>query len=59
MEYVNQLRVERAKEILVREPYSTIQEVGARVGLESSSYFATVFRKYADMSPRQFRDTNA
>jgi AraC-like DNA-binding protein len=59
MEYVNQRRVERAKEILVREPGLSIQEVGARVGLESSSYFATVFRKYSAMSPRQFRETNA
>ena len=59
VEYVNQRRVERAKEILLREPGISIQEIGARVGLDSSSYFATVFRKYADMSPRQFRETNA
>lgn len=59
MEYVNQRRVERAKEILVREPATSIAEIGQRVGLENSSYFATVFRKYAQMSPRQFRETNA
>jgi AraC-like DNA-binding protein len=59
MEYVNQRRIERAKEILVRDPSATIREVGRRVGLDSSSYFATVFRKYALMSPRQFRETNA
>jgi AraC family transcriptional regulator of arabinose operon len=59
MEYINQRRIERAKELLVREPELPIQGVGARVGLESASYFATVFRKHAQMSPRQFRETNA
>lgn len=59
VEYINQRRVERAKEILLREPDTCVRDVGARVGLESSSYFATVFRKCANMSPRQFRETNA
>lgn len=59
VEYLNQRRIERAKELLVGQPDLSIQEVGEHVGMASHSYFATVFRKYAHMSPREFRETNA
>lgn len=58
-EYINQRRVDRAKELLLREPKSRIHDIGKRVGFESDSYFSTVFRKYEGISPRMFRETNA
>lgn len=57
-EYVNQRRIARAKELLVQEPDTRIHEIGKRVGFESDSYFATVFRRHEGVSPRRFRETN-
>jgi AraC family transcriptional regulator of arabinose operon len=57
-EYVNQRRVARAKEFLVQEPQTRIHEIARRVGFESDSYFATVFRRHEGVSPRRFRETN-
>jgi AraC-like DNA-binding protein len=58
-EYVNQRRVDRAKELLVSEPNTRIHDIAHRVGFESDSYFATVFRRYEGVSPREYRETNA
>ena len=58
-EDTNHRRVDRAKELLLREPKSRIHDIGKRVGFESDSYFSTVFRKYEGISPRMFRETNA
>ncbi len=58
-EYLNQRRVDRAKEILLRDPKRKIHDVARRVGFESDSYFSTVFRKYEGISPRRYRETNA
>ncbi|MEX2444579.1 MAG: AraC family transcriptional regulator [Alkalispirochaeta sp.] len=58
-EYINQRRVDRAKELLLREPKTRVHDIGKRVGFESDSYFSTVFRKYEGISPRRYRETNA
>ena len=58
-EYVNKRRIDRAKDILLREPDTRVHEITSRVGFESDSYFSTVFRKYEGISPRQYRDNHA
>lgn len=58
-EYVNQRRVDRAKELLLREPHTKVHDIARRVGFENDSYFSTVFRKYEGVSPRIYRETNA
>ncbi len=58
-DYINQRRVDRAKELLFREPLTRVHDIGRRVGFESDSYFSTVFRKYEGVSPRKFREVNA
>lgn len=57
-EYINQRRVERAKDLLIRNPREKVHDIARKVGFESDSYFATVFRKYEGVSPRVYRDTN-
>ena len=59
MEYVNQRRVDRAKHLLIIEPKTRIHDVARRVGFESDSYFATVFKRFEGVSPRQYREANA
>lgn len=52
--YVNKYKVEKAKELLVTtdEP---ITDLAYRMGWSSSNYFCTVFKKYAGVSPLQYR----
>lgn len=59
MEYVNQRRVDRAKHLLIIEPKTRVHDVARRVGFESDSYFATVFKRFEGVSPRQYREANA
>ncbi|MGN0964408.1 MAG: helix-turn-helix transcriptional regulator [Dysosmobacter sp.] len=52
--YVNKYKVEKAKELLeaTDEP---IIDLAYRMGWSSSNYFCTVFKKYAGVSPLQYR----
>ena len=54
--YINSLRVERAKELLLMTDL-TITEIADQVGFESSKYFHRVFKKETGESPSSFRKT--
>jgi AraC-like DNA-binding protein len=54
MDYAQRLRVERAQEIL-RNNSTPVTEIALSLGFSSSQYFATCFRKYTGMSPREYR----
>lgn len=49
-EYINQLRVDEAKRLLISTT-SNISEVASAVGYDNISYFSTVFKKLCGMSP--------
>ena len=46
--------METAKQLLL-ESQMSVDEVAVQCGYGSSSYFSTVFRKQAGVSPREFR----
>jgi len=54
VEYVTQLRMEKAKEMLQR-PDEKIYEVALAVGYQDSRYFSQIFRKYTGDTPSEFR----
>jgi len=54
-DYINQLRLLKAKEMLLEDRNRPISEIAASVGFNSSSYFSAAFRKYFGMSPSQIR----
>lgn len=54
VEYVNNLRIERAKVILLGASYD-ISEVGNEVGISDLSYFNRIFKRIVGMSPGSFR----
>ena len=54
-EYINQLRVEEAKRLLLTTN-DTVSEIASKVGYANISYFSTVFRKQCGMSPIDWRD---
>ena len=58
MDYTNYYRIERAADLLARSDLP-ITAVGLECGFLESSYFTKVFRKYKQISPRQYRAANA
>jgi AraC-like DNA-binding protein len=52
--YLNQLRIAKSQSFLV-ETGSSVSDVGQQVGFSSHSYFTSLFRRYAKMTPTQYR----
>ncbi len=55
MDYLNALRIKRARELLRAEPDRSITDIAALCGFDTSQYFATRFRREVGLSPREFR----
>ncbi|WP_217593713.1 AraC family transcriptional regulator [Cohnella sp. GbtcB17] len=53
-DYLNEYRVERAKELLVATPHS-IEEISQKTGYNNSTYFYKVFKKYTGLTPAEYR----
>ncbi|MFS8652800.1 MAG: AraC family transcriptional regulator [Caldibacillus sp.] len=53
-EYVNQLRVEEAKSLLVETPFK-VSEISEQVGFQEYKYFAEVFKKFTGITPTAYR----
>ncbi len=54
-EYIVQIRVDRAANLLMYSDES-IAKIGDYVNFPSQSYFGRVFRRYKNMTPKQYRD---
>lgn len=54
--YLNRFRISYACDLL-RKSNSPIGEIGAAVGVEDRLYFSRLFRKWRDMSPREYRQS--
>jgi two-component system response regulator YesN len=57
LNYVNKLRVEAAKKVLVEQSIS-LQEIAARVGYSNSVVLIRNFKKYVGMTPGEYREKN-
>jgi two-component system response regulator YesN len=53
-EYITTLRIEKAKELL-RDKQMRTSDVAANIGYNDPHYFSYLFKKYTEMSPRDFR----
>lgn len=53
-EYLKQVRLEKAKELLVHSDASA-KEIAEKVGFQNATYFCTVFRKETGLSPAEYR----
>lgn len=54
-EYILQIRISMAKQLLVKTDYS-IGEIASRVGIDDLAYFSAVFRKSTGKTPSAFRN---
>ena len=53
--YLNNLRMEKAKELLFMNQFFSISEVSALCGFRDSLYFSSCFKQYTGMSPTQYK----
>lgn len=53
--YLNRLRLENAKKLLIKTPQSSIAEVAYLSGFYDPLYFSRAFHKYAGMPPQMWR----
>ena len=54
-EYINGIRIQRAKEYLCINKDMTVSEIGKTLGFQSSSYFGMVFKKSTGFTPAAYR----
>lgn len=54
VEYVNQVRIEKAKELLLNT-YQKTYEIAENVGFTDESYFSRTFKKLTGVRPNEFR----
>lgn len=53
--YITRFRVNKAKELLIGQPYLKVQSISHLAGYHDVSYFISAFRQQTGMTPRQFR----
>lgn len=53
-EYINHLRIEKAKELL-KTTHLTAGEIGRQVGYSDTTYFYKQFKKYVSVTPTEWR----
>lgn len=54
-DFTAQYRIQEAQKLLLENPNLKIEEIAAQVGYNSKSAFNTAFKKFAGVSPSQFR----
>lgn len=56
MDYIQRKRIEQAKQDLVYKRELSITDIAFQLKFSSSQYFSTVFKKYAGISPFEYRE---
>jgi two-component system response regulator YesN len=56
VEYFTELRINKAKELLIDHPEIPIKDISEIVGYTDRHYFSKVFKSLAEMTPSEFRN---
>ena len=56
VEYLNEVRIDKAKELLKDNQYKTY-EIAELVGIQDPHYFSKIFKKYVNMTPTEYKDS--
>lgn len=54
-DYLTRVRIDKAKEMLSSKKYK-VYEVADLLGYKSKTYFASLFKEYTGLTPKEFRD---
>ena len=57
LEYLTDLRIRRARELLLQDSFNGVEDVAMQCGFVDSFYFSTCFKKREGISPLAFRKT--
>ncbi len=55
-DYLTDLRISRAKELLNQDPDMNIKEISIEAGYSNPNYFSRIFKKWTGMTPTEMRD---
>lgn len=55
MHYINSVRIQKSKELLLSSPSLSIKKIAEIVGFEDTNYFGIVFKRQERISPNQYR----
>ena len=55
-EYINLTRIKKSKELMSQKHDMQVKEIARLVGFNDVSYFCSIFRKYVNMSPVEFKN---
>ena len=55
LEYMTNLRINRAKKLLCATPYQSVESIASDCGFSDEFYFSRVFKKQTGTSPREYR----
>lgn len=55
--YIISLRMQKAKLLLMHNPNMSIRQVGEAVGYFEQGYFSRIFKKYAGITPMEYRNS--
>lgn len=54
-EYINRLRIEKSKQLLLQNRDIKLSQVSHQLGFKSESHFLRIFKKYTGMTPNAFK----
>jgi two-component system response regulator YesN len=54
-DYAAKVRIDKAREFLRIEPSAQIQEIAIKTGFNDPNYFAKIFKKHTELSPREYQ----
>ena len=55
VDYVNDMKVDRAREMMAASPHMRVGEIAIALGFENIYYFSKVFRRVTGMSPSEYQ----
>lgn len=58
IQYLQDYRIEKAKELLLKHQSLSVQVIGNQVGYENPQHFMKIFKKVAGCTPGSFREKN-
>lgn len=57
LKYLINLRIAKAKSLLLHNPELSVRQVGESVGYDDQGYFSRIFKKYTGLSPADYRES--
>ena len=54
--YLNNYKIEKSKNLL-ENTNMTLLDISLEVGFNNQSYYSTIFKKYTNMTPQEYRET--